>query len=77
MIDDRVKRVILRELELEDFELTEQTMASDVPNWDSLHHIRVINALEKEFKVRFKGVEVLRLRNLGDLQRLIDARTHK
>ena len=72
MITDRLKGVILKELNLEDFELGDATTASQVPGWDSLSHVRIITAIEEAYGIRFKTLEVLRLRNVGDLQSLID-----
>ena len=72
MISDRLKAVILRELRLEAFELKDTTLARDVPGWDSLSHASVLAAVEKEFGITFRSLEVLRLKNLGDLQALVD-----
>ena len=74
MISDRLKKTILNELELEDFDFVDETTANQVPNWDSLNHINVILAVEKEFKIKFKGAEILRIKNVGELQQLIDAK---
>jgi len=75
MISDRLKKVILRELHQDDFPLTDQTLASEVPGWDSLNHVRILAAIEKEFAIRFKTLEVLRLKNVGELQALVDKKT--
>lgn len=72
MVSERLKMVILRELELDDFDLGDATTADMVPGWDSLSHIRVITAVEAEYGIRFKTLEVLRLKNLGDLQSLLE-----
>ncbi len=72
MISERLKGVILRELELDNFPLTDQTTAPEVPGWDSLRHVQILCALEKEFGIRFKSLEILRLKNIGALQLLID-----
>jgi len=72
MISDRLKRVILNELHLDDFPLMEATTANQVPGWDSLNHVKIICAVEKEFGIRFKSLEVLRLSNVGQLQDLVD-----
>ncbi len=72
MVSDRLKRVILKELELEDFPLDGSTMPSDVPGWDSLSQVRVLDAIEAEFDLRFRSLEILRFRNVADLQSLID-----
>ena len=72
MISDRLKKAILTELQLEDFPITDQTVATQVPGWDSLHHVQILCAVEKEFGIRFKSLEVLRLKNVGELQALVD-----
>lgn len=77
MISDELKAVILGALKLDDWELTESTLASEVPGWDSLSHVNVVLAVEKHFGVRFKNVEVLRLTNVGDLQRLLNSKLAK
>ena len=76
MISPRLKNVILKTLKLAEFDLQDQTRAYQVPGWDSLSHIVVIAAIEKEYDVRFKVSEILRLNNLGDLQALVDSKTH-
>jgi acyl carrier protein len=75
MISDRLKQVILRQLHLQHADITESSRASDVPGWDSLNHVRIITAVENEFKIRIKPLEAIRLKTVGDLQRLIDAKT--
>ncbi len=77
MVSERLKGTILKALQLESFEIHEATTAGMVPGWDSLSHIRVIMAVEDEFGVRFRTVELLSLRNVGDLQALIDRQTMK
>lgn len=77
MISNELKKTILGALNLDDWELDEQTSASQVPGWDSLSHGNVIVAVEKHFQVRFSNLEVLRLKNVGDLQRLVDSKTQQ
>ena len=77
MISDELKAVILGALKLDDWELTDSTLASEVPGWDSLSHVNVVLAVEKHFGVRFRNVEVLRLTNVGDLQRLLNSKLAK
>jgi acyl carrier protein len=75
MISSKLKQVILKELHLEDFNLEESTTADKVPGWDSLRHVAILAAIEKEFGIRFRSLEVIRLRNVGQLQALIDTKT--
>lgn len=50
-----------------DLQLTRAMTAHDVPAWDSLSHITLIVAVEREFRVRFTTAEVAALMNVGDL----------
>jgi acyl carrier protein len=72
MISERLTRVVERELGLSGLKLEASTVAGEVPGWDSLRHLTIIAAVEKEFGVRFKSLELLRLRSIGDLQALVD-----
>lgn len=72
MVTEKLKAVILKELNLESFEIDDATTASMVPGWDSLSHVRVIMAVEQAYNVRFRTIEVIRLRNVGELQALLD-----
>jgi acyl carrier protein len=77
MISAELKKVILDELNLDDFDIIDETTAPEVPGWDSLNHINIILSIEKHFKVKFKSYDVLRLKNVGDLQKLVDSKTGK
>jgi len=46
--------------------------AADVEAWDSLSHFNLIDAVEREFKVRFTTAEVTSLQNVGDLAALVE-----
>jgi acyl carrier protein len=49
--------------------------ASEVENWDSLNHIDMITAVEREFKIRFTTGDVSSMKNVGDLMALIQKKT--
>lgn len=77
MISPELKKVILKQLNLDDYDLQDSTIAPDVPGWDSLNHINIILAVEENFKVKFKSMELLRLKKVGDLQELLDSKLGK
>jgi acyl carrier protein len=77
VISDRLKKVILRELRLSDAHIVDTSVASDVTGWDSLNHVRILTAIENEFSVRIRPLEAIRLKTVGDLQRLVDSKTAK
>jgi acyl carrier protein len=51
--------------------LTPATSARDVPEWDSLTHIKLMLAVETAFNVRFRMGEVEATRNVGEFADLI------
>ena len=53
-------------LRKKDLVLTPETTAKDVPGWDSLTHMIIIDSIEKHFKVRFKLNEIMNFKNVGD-----------
>lgn len=55
-----------------DVELTDDTTANDVEDWDSLRQITLIGALEREFGLRFPMKEITLLENVGDMVSLIE-----
>ena len=56
---------------LEPVVLTPTISAKDVPEWDSLIHISLMVAVEKEFGVRFRVGEVETTKNVGEFADLI------
>ena len=54
-------------LDDEDIVLEDSTTADDVEGWDSLTHIQLIVAIEKQFKIKFTSKEILSWRNVGEM----------
>jgi acyl carrier protein len=74
VISAELKAVLLAAIHLDDWDIDDETVASQVPGWDSLSHVTVIAAVEEHFGVHFGMGDVFALKNLGDLQRLIDSK---
>jgi len=47
------------------------TTAKDVENWDSLNHVNLLAAIEKEFGFEFTLTEMGGLKNVGEMLDLI------
>jgi acyl carrier protein len=55
----------------EDMVVTAQLTADHVDGWNSLTHLRLMLSVQRAFNVRFATAEIVGLRNVEDLVRLI------
>lgn len=51
--------------------LRDETSALEIPQWDSLTHITLCVAVEREFNTRLSATEIGRLANVGALVALL------
>lgn len=72
-----VTTIIQEVLELPDLNVTTETSAADVDEWDSMTHIQLIAAIEGKYKVRFALGELQSLKNVGDMIALIQKKLNK
>ena len=66
-LPNRVQNVFREIFEDSGLIVTDQTVAADIPKWDSLTHISLILALEEEFGIEFSSEEVTSMADVGDL----------
>lgn len=63
----RIQDIFRNVLDNEEIELTDATVADDIEEWDSLSHIQLIVAIEKDFQIKFTSKEILSWKNIGEL----------
>lgn len=52
--------------------ITTETVIKDLIGWDSLNNIRLMDSVEKMFKVNISYVELMKIRTVKDYLRLIE-----
>ncbi len=55
-------------------QLTSDTVADDVPGWDSIAHIQFLLEIERAMNIRFKSSEAGSFANVGQLADKIQAK---
>ncbi len=54
-------------LDNEDIELTEETTADDILEWDSLTHIQLVVEIQEYYNMKFSASEMISWDNVGDM----------
>ena len=55
----------------DDMVIEDKTSSDDIEDWDSLNHINLVSAIEKEFKIKFALGELMALKDVGAMVNLI------
>ena len=63
----KMQEVFQNILDNEDIELTFDTTADDIEEWDSLSHVQLVVEIEKEFGVKFTSKEIMSWNKVGDM----------
>ena len=62
---DSVQDIFRDIFDEDDMIIEDKTSSEDVEDWDSLNHINLVSAIEKEFKIRFALGELMTLKDVG------------
>ncbi|MDD5657246.1 MAG: acyl carrier protein [Elusimicrobia bacterium] len=73
-LHNQVRDIYRRVFDREELEISDETAAKDIPDWDSLAQINLIVAAEEAFRVRFQTAEIRALKNVGEFKALIAAK---
>ena len=68
---NEIQKILRDVLEDEQLVITENICAKDVPGWDSLTHVNIIEVIEKRFGIKFTIGEIVILNNIAGLVTLI------
>ncbi len=74
MIYARLNKVFRDVFDDDSITVNPKTTANDIEDWDSLEHITLISAVEKEFKMKFKMGEISSMKNVGEMASIVAAR---
>ena len=55
----------------DDMVIEDKTSSDDIEDWDSLNHINLVSAIEKEFEIKFALGELMALKDVGAMVNLI------
>ena len=77
-IFEKLNEVFEDVLDLEETpNMSDETSANDIEEWDSLSHVQLVVAVEKAFKVKFTSAEIMKWQNVGQMVDSIDEKLNK
>lgn len=62
--------------QMENLVLTEDMSATNVETWTSLTFMQLLTAIEENFGFKFKMMELIQIKNMGDIIRSIESHTN-
>ena len=74
-IESRLTHIFQTVFDDDSLQIRPGMTAAEVENWDSLTHIDLITAVEREFRVKFTTGEVTALKNVGELVALVEKKS--
>ena len=66
-IFEQVQEIFRDVFDEDDLTLTRETSAADIEDWDSLAQIRLVVAMEKQFRIKIPAKELQGLANVGEM----------
>ncbi len=69
LIDDKVNAVFQRLFDVSPPDLDDQDRRGELPRWDSLGHLELVAALEKEFAVKIPLEKAIMMETVGEVKR--------
>ena len=70
-IEQKLKQVVLETLKIAASDYHEDLSAGDLPQWDSIGHVNLLMAVEKEFDVAFDVTDAIDIESVGDLREMV------
>ncbi len=71
---DKLKHCFVEAFAIDPAVFTAETTPVQVPNWDSLGHVRLVTAMQKEFGVEFDVAEIMQMEDVSKILDILKLR---
>lgn len=75
-INEKVNEIFQDVFDDKNIVVNNETTSSDVEDWDSFSHMTLISEIESEFGINFDMKDVVGMKNVGEMQDIIDKKTN-
>lgn len=71
-MSDKLREIVADIFDLDESGVSPQTGKSNVDSWDSLNHLSLVTAIEKEFRIKLSMAEIEAVETVAHLQALVE-----
>ena len=70
-MEEKIRQIMSQTFNVPLEQITDQTKVETIQSWDSLHHINLILALEREFGTTFAPEEIIEMVSFQDVLKVL------
>jgi acyl carrier protein len=74
-LNEKLVEIVAELFELDPAAVDDALTPEDVELWDSLNHLRLVSAVEEEFRIKLSMQEIESIRSLAVLRALVEQHT--
>jgi acyl carrier protein len=74
-VNQKLVEIVAELFELEPAAVDDALTPEDVELWDSMNHLRLVSAVEEEFRIKLSMQEIESIRSLAVLRALVEQHT--
>jgi acyl carrier protein len=74
-LNEKLVEIVAELFELDSAAVDDALTPEDVELWDSLNHLRLVSAVEEEFRIKLSMQEIESIRSLAVLRALVEQHT--
>lgn len=71
---DKIIEIIAGILKVDAAQVTPESGVGDIPSWDSLAQLNILQSVQDEFDVEFEPEEMMDIENVGDIVKTVEAK---
>ena len=71
-IFEKIQNIFRNVFDNSEMKIENSSNSSNVENWDSLNHINLVVAIQKEFRIKFDLKEIQSFKNVGEMVDLVE-----
>lgn len=75
-IEEKIKKIMSEILEVSEDEIDDDSAIGDLPNWDSLNHLKIISKIEHEYNIQFTPDVLMDIEDFSDIVKATEDRVN-